>query len=66
MTARLRLHNTTEEIMISHYDHINELRAELRSCYLSSPQERAEMTAELDQALARQAELDRDYANGGG
>jgi hypothetical protein len=52
--------------MIRLYDHIIELRGELRSCYLSSPQERAAITAELDQALARQAELDRDYANSGG
>jgi hypothetical protein len=52
--------------MISHYDHINELRAELRSCYLSSPQEHATITAELEQALAHQAELNRNYANSGG
>jgi hypothetical protein len=48
------------------YDHIIELRTELRSCYVSSPRERAAITAELDQALARQAELDRDYANNSG
>ena len=52
--------------MIPLYDHIIELRAELRSCYLSSPQERAAIAAELDQALARQAERDQDYANSGG
>ncbi|MGD0104315.1 MAG: hypothetical protein ABSC06_09785 [Rhodopila sp.] len=52
--------------MISLYDHINELRAELRSCYLSSPQERATIQAELEQAIALHAELERDYANGGG
>ena len=50
--------------MISLYDHIVELRAELRSCYLSLPQERAAIAAELDQAIARQAE--RDYASSGG
>jgi hypothetical protein len=51
--------------MISLYDHIIELRAELRSCYLSK-RERATIKTELEQALARQAELDRDCANGGG
>jgi hypothetical protein len=52
--------------MISLYDHIIELRAELRSCYLSSPRERAEMKAELEQALARQAQLECDYTESGG
>jgi type VI protein secretion system component VasK len=52
--------------MISLYDHIIELRAELRSCYLSSPQERAAMTAELEQAIARQAGLNQDYTKSGG
>jgi hypothetical protein len=51
--------------MIPLYDHIIELRAELRSCYLSK-RERATIKAELDQALARQAKLDQDYANSGG
>lgn len=48
------------------YDHIQQLRAELAGCYLASPQERATIKAELEQALARQAELDRDDAASGG
>jgi hypothetical protein len=51
--------------MISLYDHIIELRAELRSGYLSK-RERATIQTELEQALARQAERDRNDANGGG
>jgi len=46
--------------MIELYDHIQELRAELRSLYLSR-RERAQMQAELAQALAAQAELDRAF-----
>jgi hypothetical protein len=42
--------------MIPLYDHIIELRAELRGCYLPSPQERVAMNAELD----------RGYGNSGG
>ena len=52
--------------MITLYDHIRELRAELAGCYLASPEERAAIKAELDQALARQAELDREFAASGG
>ena len=52
--------------MIALYDHIQHLRAELAGCYLASPQERAMIKAELEQALARQAELDREYATAGG
>jgi hypothetical protein len=52
--------------MIALYDHIQQLRAELAGCYLASPQERATIKVELEQALARQAELDRDNAGGGG
>ena len=51
--------------MISLYDHIIELRAELTSCHLSK-RERATIQAELKQALARKAELDRSVANGSG
>ncbi len=51
--------------MIPLYDHIIELRAELTSCHLST-RERATIQTELKQALARQAELDRNDANGGG
>jgi hypothetical protein len=42
------------------YDHIRELRAELRGCYFSR-RERAAVQAELAQALALQAELDRAF-----
>jgi hypothetical protein len=51
--------------MISLYDHIIELRAELRSCHLSK-RERATIQTELKQALARQTEIDRNDANGDG
>ena len=43
--------------MITLYDHIQELRAELRGCYFTR-RERAGMQAELAKALAEQAELD--------
>ena len=46
--------------MIELYDHIQELRAELRSLYLSR-RERAQMQAELAKAIAEQAELDRAF-----
>lgn len=46
--------------MIALYDHIQELRAELRSCHLTR-RERAETEAELARAIARQAELDRRF-----
>lgn len=43
--------------MIALYDHIQELRAELRRCYMTR-RERAEAEAELARAIARQAELE--------
>ena len=43
--------------MIAHYDHIQELRAELRGCM--TRRERAAVQAELAAAIAAQAELDR-------
>lgn len=46
--------------MIALYDHIQELRAELRSCHLTR-RERAETEAELARAITRQAELDRAF-----
>ena len=52
--------------MVALYDHIQQLRAELACCYLASQPERASIKAELEQALARHAELDRQYAAGGG
>ena len=44
--------------MITLYDHIQELRAELRGCHFSK-RERAAVQAELARAIAAQAELDR-------
>lgn len=46
--------------MITLYDHINELRAELRGCYFTRP-ERAAVQAELVKAITEQAELDRAF-----
>jgi hypothetical protein len=46
--------------MITLYDHIQELRAELRGCYFTRS-ERAAVQAELVQALTKQAELDRAF-----
>lgn len=46
--------------MITLYDHIQELRAELRSCYFTR-RERAAVKAELANAIAEQAELDRAF-----
>jgi hypothetical protein len=43
--------------MIALYDHIQELRAELRGCM--TRRERAAVQAELTRAFAAQAELDR-------
>ena len=46
--------------MITLYDHIQELRAELRCCYFTR-RERAAVQAELAKAIAEQAELDRAF-----
>ena len=46
--------------MITLYDHIQELRAELRDCYFTR-RERAAVRAELTRAVARQAELERAF-----
>jgi hypothetical protein len=46
--------------MITLYDHIQELRTELRGCYFTR-RERAAVQAELATALAEQAELDRAF-----
>jgi len=43
--------------MITLYDHIQELRAELRGCYFTRAQ-RAAVQAELAKAIAEQAALD--------
>jgi hypothetical protein len=44
--------------MIALYDHIQELRAELRGCWMTR-RERAAVQAEVARAVAAQAELDR-------
>jgi hypothetical protein len=49
-----------EDEMMALYDHIQELRAELRRCYMTR-RERAEAEAELARAIAEQAELDRRF-----
>lgn len=46
--------------MITLYDHIQELRAELRGCHFSK-RERAAVQAELAKALAEQAEVERRF-----
>jgi hypothetical protein len=46
--------------MIELYDHIQQLRAELRGCYFTR-RERAAVRAELTTALAEQAQLDRAF-----
>jgi hypothetical protein len=46
--------------MIALYDHIPQLRAELRGCYMTR-HERAAVQAELAKALSGQAEPDRAF-----
>jgi hypothetical protein len=46
--------------MIALYNHIQQLRAELRRCYMTRC-ERAVVQAELAKALAEQAELDDGF-----
>jgi hypothetical protein len=46
--------------MITLYDHIQELRAELRGCHFSKS-ERVAVEAELAKALAKQAEIERNF-----
>ena len=46
--------------MITLYDHIQELRAELRGSYFTR-RERAALQAELAKAIAEQAELDHAF-----
>ena len=46
--------------MITLYDYIQELRAELRGCHFSK-RERAAVEAELAKALAEQAEIERNF-----
>jgi hypothetical protein len=60
MAGAFRLSTRKEATMITLYDHIQELRAELRSCYFT-PRERAAVQAELAKAVAEQAQLDRAF-----
>ncbi len=60
MTPAFRFSTRKETTMITLYDHIQELRAELRGCYFTRC-ERAAVQAELAQAVAEQAELDRTF-----
>ena len=46
--------------MIALYDHIQELRAELRGCVMSR-RERAQAQTELAKAIAQQAEIERAF-----
>ena len=46
--------------MITLYDHIQELRAELRGCHFTK-RERAAVEAELAKALGEQAEIERNF-----
>jgi len=46
--------------MIALYDHIQELRAELRGCCMTR-RERAATQAELARAIAAQSEIDRAF-----
>jgi sirohydrochlorin ferrochelatase len=46
--------------MIALYDHIQQLRAELRGCHMTR-RERVGVQAELAKAVADQAELDRAF-----
>ena len=57
--ARPRLQQK-EGTMIALYDHIQELRAELRGCTMTR-RERATVQAELARAIAEQAEFDRAF-----
>jgi hypothetical protein len=49
-----------EKTMITLYDHIQELRAELRGCIMTRA-ERVELNAELTKAIAEQTEIDQAF-----
>jgi hypothetical protein len=59
MTSAFRLSTRKETTMITLYDHIQELRAELRGCRFT--RERAAVEAELAKAVADQAEVERAF-----
>jgi hypothetical protein len=60
MTPAFRLSTRKEIAMIALYDHIQQLWAELRGCYFT-PRERVALQAEIANAIAKQAELDRAF-----
>jgi hypothetical protein len=60
MAGAFRLSTRKEATMITLYDHIQELRAELRGCYFTR-RERAAVEAELTRAVTQQAALDRAF-----
>jgi len=60
MTPDFRLSTRKEIIMITLYDHIQELRAELRGCRFTR-RERTAVEAELAKAVRQQAELDHAF-----
>jgi hypothetical protein len=60
MAPASRLLRRKENTMITLYDHIQQLRAELRGCYFTR-RERAAVQAELAKAIAEQAVLDHAY-----
>jgi hypothetical protein len=60
MTPAFRLSTRKEIAMIALYDHIQELRAELRGCRFTR-RERVAVQVELARAVREQAQLDRDF-----
>jgi hypothetical protein len=60
MAPTSRLLRRKENTMIALYDHIQELRAELRGCHFTR-RERAAVQAELAKAIADQAVFDRAF-----
>jgi hypothetical protein len=60
MMPASRLLRRKENTMITLYDHIQELRAELRGCYFTR-RERAILQAELANAIAEQAQIDHAF-----
>jgi hypothetical protein len=60
MAPASRLLRRKENTMITLYDHIQQLRAELHGCCFTR-RERAAVTAELAKAIAEQAERDRAF-----
>jgi len=60
MAPASRLLRRKENTRITLYDHIQELRAELRGCYFTR-RERAAVQVELANAIAEQAEVDRAF-----